>query len=288
MKIPQNVSIFPQPLPSPTLGHWQSPGMELRKPGEDGEIQWCPAATPNPRLYPSPSGTRQLAPENVPMESSNATRQERGELDPWISVETPDQLRASVSLSHCYPDCSILGTRTCTEVLQDRWGGLPHDGTPQTHARPQQLSQNKSPMRAPAETAPKIPLIPSASWAAGRAGFQAVAARQHQSPFSKKPPFSPHSASSAAEPALVQADPLKKRTCRVMLSSRGVGDKDKPLQSGTMGTTSFEHPLLQGRMMPCPLCACIPWGKAQGKLSASPHRISSPLTFHQRRGEMRY
>lgn len=39
MKIPQNVSIFPQPLPSPTLGHWQSPGMELRKPGEDGEIQ---------------------------------------------------------------------------------------------------------------------------------------------------------------------------------------------------------------------------------------------------------
>lgn len=36
MKIPQNVSIFPQPLPSPTLGHWQSPGMELRKPGRMG------------------------------------------------------------------------------------------------------------------------------------------------------------------------------------------------------------------------------------------------------------
>jgi len=227
--------------PSPSCPPLTGTPVELRELGEDGEIRRNPAAPPNP----APPGRGSFAPENLPMESSDAAGWERGEPNPRGLCASPPCLSFPF---HCYPDCSLLRTKTCPQTLQDGWGGSPLTGHLRPMLDPQPLSQNEHPVDAAAETAPKTPLLPNAfkperrpgsgtGWALGSPKVL------FPSNFTRNPPFSPRSASSAAEPAPVQADPLKKKKNKELAErccppGEGVGDKDKRPRSGTVGPAS--------------------------------------------------
>lgn len=173
---------------------------------------------------------------------------------------------------HCSSDCSLLGARTHPEALQERKGRLPVMGHPRSMPDPiplLQLSLNNGPMGAAGETSPKFPPFPT-----GRAG-------QHRRPFhiqlSKTLPFLP-ALPQHCRYELVHSKP--ERCCE------GVGDKDKSPQSGTTGTTSFQHPpallwrMLRGR--------CLhPMGKTKRKALGIPTLDHLPLTLSRRRGETR-
>lgn len=191
MKIPQNVSIFPQPLPSPTRGHWQSLGMELRKPGRMGRSSGAlqPPQTLGSTLAHPGQGSLPLktSPQRAAMQPGR-----RG--GSWTPGSLCNPLTSSVP-QFPFPTATLtaasLGQGPVQRFCRTDGEGFPMMGHPTPMPDLSSSPKTRVPCEHLLETAPKIPLIPSAGWAAGRAGFQAVAARQHQSPFSKNPPSAP-------------------------------------------------------------------------------------------------
>lgn len=195
---------------------------------------------------------------------------------------------------HCYPDCSLLGTRTRPETQQEKRGGLLPDGKHQPILDPWPLSQNEGPVEAAAETAQKMPLLPNTlklrcwrgcgtGWAPGCSSR--AAPKSFVLPTSQEPPPGP-----ALPPALrsrYQLLPLEE-TCGAMLCSRGSVTRTNLPEAAPWGPAAPSIACCRAGGHPMPP-APASRGEKHRETSRHPHAGSSLVSLSARaEGETRY